>query len=627
MPRQADGGRGGRSPLQCLGWVCDQLCGISAERRRASRVLTRARDQCVRLRAGELSRCAAIVRKLAQDGNDDDMPLQHLRAAEQHLAALERWLRGEGGEKSEARAERIERELGLVAGGLGGREAGEFDRIFSNHLEKEILIRSFPGSVKVRNFRHPGKVFITNNRLCFYSNVLGVEVSCAFKWIQIASLRLEENADTHTYPVLVTFKEALDFDGKDVKTLDMRVFEFSDLGLLQKSATYFVGADLFGIYEDEVLSPEAKTSQSPVEKPKPASQKLVRTASMISPDEVLKELSMWELERRTNLFRYHWKAPYWPHDGAAKMKWVALEGNEYIRHPFIPESEEEGKIAVSDIPPVEAVDFLGMRRKCTWSTCPVDGETDELGWQYSTDFVVGNTGWLPYCGSVSFVRRRCWQPCFYTDADDEAGGEDRAPISLIQNKAPSTAKQPIFEQVLGEISLELLGQSLESDDWKDPDSLMAFYWEETGAMDLDISLWSDGSSFASVVKGKVRTIEMRSPVPPAPMCPKETRVLSTWHIVVLPDKVLLESVTMSLDVPCGTMFNVISCDSFTMQDGKLKMSRTCGVEWLQSTWLKSMVEQNVPPQLKAVGERMVGVVTRWWEKARSKQKDATPTST
>ena len=29
-------------------------------------VLTRARDQCVRLRAGELSRCAAIVQKLAQ---------------------------------------------------------------------------------------------------------------------------------------------------------------------------------------------------------------------------------------------------------------------------------------------------------------------------------------------------------------------------------------------------------------------------------------------------------------------------------------------------------------------------------------------------------------------------------
>lgn len=56
---------------------------------------------------------------------------------------------------------------------------------------------------------------------------------------------------------------------------------------------------------------------------------------------------MWELERRTNLFKSHWKAPYWPHDGAAKMKWVALEGNAYIRHPFIPVSMAEEKIAVA----------------------------------------------------------------------------------------------------------------------------------------------------------------------------------------------------------------------------------------------------------------------------------------
>ena len=73
------------------------------------------------------------------------------------------------------------------------------------------------------------------------------------------------------------------------------------------------------------------------------------------------------------------------------------------------------------------------------------------------------------------------------------------------------------------------------------------------------------------------------------------------------------------------------------------LSRTCGIEWLQSTWLKSclaacsdsrlaefqhslqppkvhetvqgMIEQNVPPQLAAVGERMAKVVGRWWQKA------------
>ncbi|CAJ1444815.1 unnamed protein product [Effrenium voratum] len=596
-----------------LGWLCDQLCGAAAQRRAASRVLTQARARCVQLREGHFS-CAAVV-NLTQEP-DEDVPLQHLRAAEQHLAAVERWLRGEGSENSTAKAERLARELGLEGGGPEAPEAEEFLRVFPEQLGGEIFIRALTGSVKVRNFRHPGKIFISNSRLCFYSSVLGVEVTFAAKWAQIASLRLEENSDSHTYPVLVSFKDDIDFDGQAIKELDLRIFEFGDLGLLQKCVRYFVGADLFGAYEKSatVKSPEAKAPQT----------RLVRTASMISPDEVLKELSMWELERRTNLFKHHWKTPYWLHDGVAKMKWVAFEDNVYTRHPFISADANEARIAESETPPVETVEFLGQRRKCSWSTCPVDGETDELGWQYSTDFVVGNTGWLPYCGSVSFVRRRCWQPSFYTDAEEIGKIRDRAPTTILQNKAPSGAKTPIFEKLLGEISLDLLGASLEKDDWKDPDSLMSFYWQEMGASQLEISDWSDGESFVSVVKGKVRTIEMRTPVPPAPMCPKETRVQSTWHVVILPDKVLLESVTMSLDVPCGTNFNVIACDTFTVQGGKLKMLRTCGVEWLQSTWLKSMVEQNVPPQLTAVAERMSQVVTRWWDKVGSKLEQPVP---
>lgn len=80
-----------------------------------------------------------------------------------------------------------------------------------------------------------------------------------------SGLRLEENSESHTYPVVVSLKEAMDFDGKatqsvsaissvvfcyvtvcliwlfdqDVKMLDLRVFEFSDLGIFQKSAMYF----------------------------------------------------------------------------------------------------------------------------------------------------------------------------------------------------------------------------------------------------------------------------------------------------------------------------------------------------------------------------------------------------
>lgn len=604
------------SPLRALGRLCDAMCGAAARRRQASKVLTRARQKCIELRDKDASRtlCVSLLEKFKDDAGDDDLPLQHLRAAEQHLAAVERWLRGQGHEEG---AENLRKELGVSEAQRrmsSSPEAIEFTQNFAD-IEGEVFVQALTGSVKVKSFRHPGKVFITNVRLCFFSCVLGVEVSCSVKWEEIASLRLVDTAHAQTYPVLVYFKDEIEFDGQGVKELDLRIFEFADLGALQKSATYFVGADLFGIYEEAEAKKSAPATASP------AITRLERTSSLISPEAVLKELSMWELERRTNLFKSNWKAPYFPHDGVGKMKWVSFEDNSYSRHPFIPEGVDEQKISASETPPVEVVEFLGERRRCTWSTFPVEGETDELGWQYSTDFVLGNTGWLPYCASMSFVRRRCWKPSFYTDAEDDAKARDRAPTTILQNKDSKGAKFPIFEQVLGEISLEVLGQSLLTDDWRDPDCLMNFYWEEMGSVDLEISAWSDGSSFASVVKGKVRTIEMRSPVPPAPMCPKETRVQSTWHVVILEDKVLLESVSMSLDVPCGTNFNVIACDTFSVQDGKLKMVRTCGIEWLQNTWLKSMIEQNVPPQLAAVGERMAKVVGRWWQKAGSSQDD------
>merc|ERR1712032_82966 len=132
----------------------------------------------------------------------------------------------------------------------------------------------------------------------------------------------------------------------------------------------------------------------------PESPKAIRTASMISPEEVLRDATMWELERRTNPFTQDWTVPSLPHDGVAKRKWVALEGGVYKRHEFIPCDADLAKLATSEIPPVERVDFLGERRKCSWSTHPVDGQTDELGWQYSTDFIVGSSRWLPYCGPI-----------------------------------------------------------------------------------------------------------------------------------------------------------------------------------------------------------------------------------
>ena len=40
-------------------------------------------------------------------------------------------------------------------------------------------------------------------------------------------------------------------------------------------------------------------------------------------------------------------------------------------------------VAKSELPPIEQVNFFGQTRNCIWSTAPVDGVTDELGWQYA----------------------------------------------------------------------------------------------------------------------------------------------------------------------------------------------------------------------------------------------------
>ena len=166
-----------------------------------------------------------------------------------------------------------------------------------------------------------------------------------------------------------------------------------------------MGADLFGIYEEAEAKKSAPATASP------AITRLERTSSLISPEavpghsesipschllphrkthvgkcspflanfQVLKELSMWELERRTNLFKSNWKAPYFPHDGVGKMpgvhqscmgpgrsrkgvplktcwgmlsprmKWVSFEDNSYSRHPFIPEGVDEQKISAAQI--------------------------------------------------------------------------------------------------------------------------------------------------------------------------------------------------------------------------------------------------------------------------------------
>eukprot|EP00425_Heterocapsa_triquetra_P043970 CAMPEP_0195067532 /NCGR_PEP_ID=MMETSP0448-20130528/12555_1 /TAXON_ID=66468 /ORGANISM="Heterocapsa triquestra, Strain CCMP 448" /LENGTH=101 /DNA_ID=CAMNT_0040098953 /DNA_START=1 /DNA_END=306 /DNA_ORIENTATION=- len=96
------------------------------------------------------------------------------------------------------------------------------------------------------------------------------------------------------------------------------------------------------------------------------------------------------------------------------------------------------------------------------------------------------------------------------------------------------------------------------------------------------------------------------------MCPKETRATATWHVVASPAKVVLETATMSLDVPYGTSFQVVVCDTFTAtESGTTRMVRTWGVAWVKSCFMKSLVEANVPIELEKSAHRMIEVLKEW----------------
>ena len=124
--------------------------------------------------------------------------------------------------------------------------------------------------------------------------------------------------------------------------------------------------------------------------------------------------------------------------------------------------------------------------------------------------------------------------------------------------------QVILLAELGKIPLQAIQLDLESNDWEAGLNLMSMHFQDLKMQNIELGPWVSGTSSGSKVQGKLRSMSMRVPVPPAPMCPKESRCACTWHVVCEAEKCLLESVIMSLDVPYGTCFNVIKCDTFTI---------------------------------------------------------------
>ena len=581
------------------------------KKKRTAAAIHVAREKCVRLH-----REAASL-------NDHSAPQEHLRAAARHLAAVEKWLiPPKPGASTSTFFKSLDPEELLAELGLShlaeGEDLEDFLEYFAASIGVgELLVIAIPCLMQSKTFRHPGTFYITSDRLCFRSSVLGMEARLSIARSQLEWARLIKS-ESSLHPVRLCLKQPIDIDAVKVDSFDLMIFDVGILAQLHACVSYFNGTGLFDMVPESKIEP-VEYSASPGIGEALESGPRARMSAM-TPEEMiadLEELSLvWELQRRTTIWHSDWRAPFLPHDYQKAIKWMAVE-DHYVPHPFIPEDIDVDEAAESEEPPIREVKFLGRRRPCQWHVV-VDESSDADGWQYAVDFYLEPQKWSSEVRGFSHVRRRRWQPTFLPDVST-----DETPPTRMSRRLNSTLMaekgvsppQVVLEADLGVVSLELIKNDLEMEDWMGAGHLMAMQFKDLRAYNIELGPWLLGSDAGkgSKVQGKLRSMEMRVPVPPAPMCPKESRVTCTWHVVTDESRVLLESVLMSLDVPYGTCFNVIKCDTFRVDanTGHTLFERRLSLEWVKSCWVKALVEANVPKEIKLDGLKFVEVVKDW----------------
>ena len=152
---------------------------------------------------------------------------------------------------------------------------------------------------------------------------------------------------------------------------------------------------------------------------------------------------------------------------------------------------------------------------------------------------------------------------------------------------------------LGVVPLAKLAECFEANALFEEDCLMCKKFLETQAQEVDLGDWVEDEGIAQTVKGKVRTLSLRVALPPAPSCPETTRVKVTCHVYATESRIMLETTSMSLDVPYGETFTIAICDVFTVVHGHVQLVRHCDIEWMQSNWMKGVLEKLVRGQVRA----------------------------
>lgn len=124
-------------------------------------------------------------------------------------------------------------------------------------------------------------------------------------------------------------------------------------------------------------------------------------------------IELWELQRRTTVFQRDWRAPFLPHDGQKRRRWVDLA---YEVHPWA--SPSQSLSASLHRPPIKAPQGWLAEG---WVPVEPPGPCDAGRWQYAVDFYESGSRWGASSKALS-CRRRLWR-CVYTESFDDTGSD------------------------------------------------------------------------------------------------------------------------------------------------------------------------------------------------------------
>jgi hypothetical protein len=133
----------------------------------------------------------------------------------------------------------------------------------------------------------------------------------------------------------------------------------------------------------------------------------VRSSLKDVPSPRIRVVKVWELQRRTTVFQSDWRAPFLPHDGKRRQRWVDLDFD--VNHPWMFGSVEA--LAASNQPPIQAPAGWQIEG---WVVAVPPGECDAGRWQYCSDFHKSPESWCALSHGLH-CRRRLWS-CIFTES-------------------------------------------------------------------------------------------------------------------------------------------------------------------------------------------------------------------